>query len=445
MNERGSAVIVVAALMGLVAALAAGLALGASTVATVTRNHRDALLVRAAADAGAEQAVAVVLPGLRQWRAEGLAVPTDALTDVLTRGRMWRALVAGGLPVGPGPASGAAGVTTVVDILDDDAPGRGLDAADIVRIGEDGQTAHDANGRLVVRAIAHAPQGAAATVEATVGMAPLPAALLRGRTRVDALTLTGREGHLMVMGDLDLGAPVAASGAVTATGHLQAALRPSTPSRVAGHARALLPPELRPEDFRGSADILLRADGLAGPSGSLAIGGASDAGFCRPPDAACPAGAVAWRFDAGTWRLIAVPGVPATVFVEGDATLAPESGLLTPIRLSVLATGSVLVRGVLALLPARDGLLLVAGDDVRIEGTLVADAAEGLVAAGEQVAILGPTRLRGAVVSAGRAHASRLVTENVLSGGAVIASDGGLAALGFVTWQVLAWRRNQAW
>lgn len=440
MSERGSALIVVSVLMGLVAVLAAGLALGASTVAAVSRNHEDAALVRAVADGAAEQAVAVALPGLQRWRADGFSAPSAALTDVIRRGRLWRALMAAGLPAMSGDDPGGSGATLSVEIVDDDATGRGLAPADVVRIGEDGQAGHDVNGLAVVRAVAQTRHGATATVEAMFGAVPPPAATLRGRTRVSGLTLGGRGGHLAVLGDLDVGPAVDVSGSVTATGTIRAPMRPTAPEGVRGHARAALPPDVRPEDFQASADFVLRRDGTA----SLpAVAGSEP--LCRPPEVACPLAARVWRFDAGEWWLTAPPPAPATVFVDGDARITLETGLLTPVRLSVIAAGSLDVGGIMAMHAVLPGVLFVAGGDLRVEGTLVADGTEALVAAGEQVWLRGPIRLRGALVAAGRSQMSGLVTENELSGGVAIIADGGLAQRGWVTWKVLGWRREQAW
>jgi hypothetical protein len=163
------------------------------------------------------------------------------------------------------------------------------------------------------------------------------------------------------------------------------------------------------------------------------------------PGGACPVSSTPWTFVAGTWTLTAPPSVPATVFVEGDAVLDPGSAAPDPVRLSLVASGSVLVRGAFAMRPAGRGVLIVAGGDVRIDGALDADAEDGLIAAGEQVAVLGPARIRGSVLAAGRGHGSPLVAANAIANGAVVTSDGALAAAGFSTWRVTGWRRVQAW
>lgn len=431
-GERGSAMIVVATLMGLVAALAAGLSLGASTVALVSGNHAAMVQTRAAADAGAEHALSVVLDVLPRWWSHGLASPAEALPDLLARGRLWREAEAAGFPSGSRAFGGA---SYTVAVLDDDAAERGLGPADIAAIGEDGDRAHDANGRVVIRAVATGPRGASATVDAVLALVPLPAALLRGGARIGAATLAGRVSDLHVAGDLEVDGLVAA-GTVEATGRLAAAVRPGTGARVGGQARRLPFPDIRPEPLRAVADVVLRSDGAVGDAAGVAI--------CLP-GGTCPASSAAWTFAAGTWTLTAPPPVPVTVFVEGDAVLDAGSAAPDPVRLSLVASGSVLVRGAFPMRPAARGVLIVAGGDVRIDGALDADAEDGLIAAGEQVGVVGPARIRGSVLAAGRSHGSPLVAANTIANGAVVTSDGALAAAGFSTWRVTGWRRVQAW
>jgi len=426
--------LIVATLMGLVAALAAGLSLGASTVALVAGNYAAAADARAAADAGAEHGLAAILAALPRWREMALASPDAALPDLLQGGRLWQAGEAAGFPRGAQPF-GAGSYS--VEVVDDDAPVRALGPADVAAIGEDGNAAHDANGRLVIRSVAAGARGASATVEAVIGLVPLPAVLLRGPARIGAATLTGRAGDIHVSGDLDVAGALAASGTVEATGRLAAAVRPATSARVGGRARALPLPEIRPADFRAVADFVLRADG--------AIGDAAGVVICQPGGSACPSASVAWAFAAGQWTLVGVPAAAATVFVEGDALLAPLGAGPDPASVSLCVTGSVHARGPMAMRPAARGLLIVAGTDVRIEGPLTADAEEGLIAAGEQIAVVGPARLRGSLVASGRGHASALVRVNEVAAGATIAADGALLLAGLGTWKVLGWRRDQAW
>lgn len=425
--------VVVTAILGLVAALAAGLSMGASTVVLLTRNQASAVHARATADAGMAHALAVVLAVLPRWRHEGLASPAAAVADLVSHGRLWDAAVSAGFPHAETPSHQG---SYLAAIGDDDAPSRGLVAVDIAAVGEDGAPAHDANGRLVVRAEARVAP-AAAVVEATVGVVPLPAVLLRGATRVGEASLGGHEGRLHVIGDLEVSGPLSATGPIEATGHLAASARPATSARVSGGVRGLPIPDFALAGRPAWAGLVLLASGV--------VGNAAGEPLCRPGDAECPPASSGWQFIGGRWTLTAAPPAPSAVFVEGDAVLAPVADPAVPVVLSVAASGSVLAAGRFTLRPAVADVLIAAGGDVRIEGGLVADLAEALVVAGEQLAVRGPARLRGALLALGRGQASALVAVNELSGGVTVAAEGALASSGYATWRVQGWRRDQAW
>ena len=80
--------------------------------------------------------------------------------------------------------AGTNGVSYEVRIFDDDDPAGGtiLTAADIARIGEDGNPLSDANSTLVIQAIGYAPDNTMVTFEATIGntAAVLPAVVVGG-------------------------------------------------------------------------------------------------------------------------------------------------------------------------------------------------------------------------------------------------------------------------
>lgn len=454
MNERGTVFVVVAILLGLVAMLAAGLSLSASSVSRVARNHVASARARVAADRGLEQAVATAVPTLQAWREAGFASAADGLGDALAGGAMWQRLVAAGFPrtltlgtaEGAGGVDGAAGsggadVTVTVDLLDDDAPARGLAAADIAAIGEDGRAGHDANGRIVLRATAKEPGGARATVEAVVGVTAWPALTLGGAATLDAVTVeqgvpSGDEGRVTVAGPLTITGPVVASGDVLTGGSLTGAAYVTAP-RVAARARVPAVSAVAPTAWRSRADVELRADGTAWAEGRA----------CQPPDVTCPEAARPWRWAGDAWTLVAVPAGAVTAFADGDVVLQPDpaasggaagGGSGADIVLSLAATGSVRVPAGLRWRPARGGLLAVAGGDVDVVAGMAADAEPGWLAAGGALRVHGPARLRGAALGAGPGP-------HVVAAGVAITTDGGLAAAGVMTVRVLGFRRDQAW
>ncbi len=415
--------------MGLVATLVAGLSLGASSVALVTGNRVAAAQARAAADRGLELALAAALPVLSAWRTEGFATVEDALNDALGGGRLRRAMDAGGFTGAPEPRPLLDGAEVVAMLLDDDAPVRGLSAADVADIGEDADPAHDANRRLVIRAVGRHRSGAMATVEALVGAAPVPAVHLRGPARLGAVAVSGLAGDVAVLGDLEAGDGLDVAGTAAATGLVAGA----GARRVRAGARAVPLPEVEPAWYQPHADVVLHRDGSVG---------------CRLPEARCPAVVLPWRATGGAWTLVEPPAAGALVFVDGDAVLAPSGD---PVQLSVVAAGQVRVASGFRMRPHREGLLLLAGGDIRVEAVLEADAEEGLVAAAGRIRIAGPSRLAGAVVALGRPQGQTPgapgdgLAASELDGGVRVRSAGALAAQQVLVIRALGFRRYQAW
>lgn len=436
-GERGAALVPVIVMLGLIAALSAGLSLSATTALALSGNLAAAVEARAAAEGGAQHGVAAALPLLQQWRAHGFPSPSAVFTNALSAGALRRAIDEAGFPASAVAMPGDHGQAYTVQLLDDDAPGRGLSRADVEAIGEDGAATRDANGRIVIRSTGVSRRRASATVEAIVGAASLPAVLVRGGLTLGSVTVSGTEGHVHVRGDVAVSPDARVAGDVTATGVPHAPAGSSVEGALSGHARAIPMPDLQPPQFRNLATFVMAADGsVQTPAGDV---------LCRPPGEACPPAAVPWQWTADGWRLSDLPAGSATVYVESALIVEPATAPAGAVTLSLLASGSITLRGDLHLRPALPGVLLLAGGDIRIEGALRADAEEGLVAAGEQVAIIGPSRLAGVVLAEGRGARSGVVTANELGGGLVVASDGALASQGIVTIRVLGWRRHQAW
>lgn len=443
LNDRGAALVVVMVLLGLIAALSAGLSLSATTALALAGNLASALDARAAADAGVQHGLATALPVLEQWKAHGFRSPAAAFTDALSAGVMRGAMAAAGFPAAAVAVPGGVGQSYTVELLDDDAPGRGLARADVPAIGEDGVATSDRNGRVVIRSTGAALRGASATVEAIIGAAPLPAILVRGGLTLGAVSVSGTEGHVHVRGEVVVSGETRIAGDLTTTGVPHASSSLAVVGGRFGHARAIPMPDVHPGQFRGMATFVMAADGTARtPAGDI---------LCRPPHDACPPAVAAWRWTSGGWGCSELPQSATAFLVEGDVVMEQAAGppagevALGQVTLSLVAAGSITVRGEMHLRPALPGVLLVAGGDVRIEGALRADAEEGLVAAGEQVAITGASRLAGVILAAGAGAQSAVVTRNELGGGLVVVSNGTLAAQGVVTMRVLGWRRHQAW
>ena len=443
LHDRGTALVAVTVLLGLIAALSAGLSLSATTAVAIAANLASALEARAAAEAGVQHGLAAALPVLERWRSRGFSSPTEAFTDALSGGAVRAAMDAAGFPRSAVAVPAGHGQSYTVQIMDDDAPGRGLARADVTAIGEDGAAVTDRNARIVIRSTGVSLRGASATVEAIVGAAPLPAILVRGGLTLGAVSVSGTEGDVHVRGEVVASGETRIVGDLTTTGVPHVLSSRADVSGRFGHARAIPIPDIHPVQFRALATVVMGADGtVQTPVGDV---------LCRPPGATCPPEVAPWSWTSDGWRCPELPEAATTFYVEGDVVVegpfgSPASqGAPGQVTLSLLATGSITVRGEFDLRPALGGVLFVAGGDVRVEGALRADAEEGLVAAGEQIAITGASRLAGVILAAGTGARSAVVTQNEVGGGLGLVSDGTLAAHGVVTVRVLGWRRHQAW
>ena len=318
LSDRGAALVVVTVLLGLIAALSAGLSLSATTAMALAGNLASALDARAAADAGVQHGLATVLPVLEGWKAHGFRSPAEAFTDALSGGVMRGAMDAAGFPAAAVAVPGGVGQSYAVQLLDDDAPGRGLARADVPAIGEDGVATSDRNGRIVIRSTGKSLRGASATVEAIVGAAPLPAILVRGGLTLGAVSVSGAEGHVHVRGEVIVSGETRIAGDLTTTGMPGASSSPAVVGGRFGHARAIPIPDIHPGQFRGLATFVMAADGTAQtPAGDL---------LCRPPHAACPPAVASWRWTSEGWHCPELPQSATTFYVEGDVVVEPAAG-----------------------------------------------------------------------------------------------------------------------
>lgn len=76
---------------------------------------------------------------------------------------------------------------------------------------------------------------------------------------------------------------------------------------------------------------------------------------------------------------------------------------------------------------AVQNLFLVAGLDLKLDGTFTQVGSEGLLTAREQFAIMGTTTLKGSIVVSDKYSVSPLLTQNQISGTATVSYEGNLA------------------
>lgn len=209
-GEHGSALIGVVLLLMLMSGLAAALAVSGQTETLVVRNRVSTAQARAAAEAGLNHAVQVVVADIRQaYVADGL----DGVEAALDR------LLAGpdevigtpdtdadngslelfGIPLGERiDLAGIGGAGYEARVMDEDDPAREgasqlLDDPDADN-DEDGGPFTDANESLVIRSVGYGRDNTSVILEAIIAPPPFPAVLTNACRR-------GR--HIGVPADLD--------------------------------------------------------------------------------------------------------------------------------------------------------------------------------------------------------------------------------------------------
>lgn len=447
--------VIVMLLTTTMSSLTAALIVSSNMETLIARNHQTAAQARAAAEAGLSHGLEVAISYLRVWMANGFASPSAAMTDLLdgpddsamTRGDNG-SLAELALPLTPQMLGDLSDVTYLVRVFDDDdAAGRGitLSADDISeRLHESPSTPYlDANSRIVVRAIGHASGGATAVLEATIGPASLPAIVTKEKLRIDGYaTIDGSNGGVHSNGDLEVDGNAVITEDATASGSFSVSGAASVGGRSAGGEPEKWILAIHARDYRAHADYVLTVDGrITDSRGSLICDASVATDAC--------VGAYGWEFTpdpdphANGWRINNDEGdyAPGTYYVEGRAAIAGDPGsMLMPLRITVLAEGSIDVSGSPDLQPDTPYLMFVTDGDLRISsGLRMAAAFPGAMLVREQVRILGDAILFGQIICEGADDASDLVEENEINGNMRLTYDGTGAPVDFA---VLAWRRT---
>ena len=207
-GERGSALIGTVLLLMIMSALAAALGVSGRTETLISRNQRSGVQAQAAAEAGLNHAVELVIPYLSAYGSNGFASP-DAAVDALLLGPDGNADTAddGSLEERDGILAAAAiplGVRlTVADGIDADYEVWVAD--DVDALDEDGDSDGDVNGRIAIRSRGYAGDGAEVTLEALLSSTPQPAVVSNGNLNIQGNTeITGAGGSVHANVDLDV-------------------------------------------------------------------------------------------------------------------------------------------------------------------------------------------------------------------------------------------------
>jgi len=443
-DEDGTALVGVLLMLMLMSALAAALGVSGRTETLVARNHQTAAQARAAAEAGLSHAADAVIAYLA-----GQADPSLALDDLLNGPDD-----ASGLPAtdsdngslefvaGWDIAKGTtrtitAGLTATYEawMMDEDDPDRGVAAAQIAAIGEDGNPYVDANDRVVIRVIGYAANSTSVTLEAMIEPIDFPAIVTGGDLTISgSATITGTDadgnptGSVHSNGSLTItGGSAYINGNASASEEFYCSQNPCT--QVAGteteHAPEIDIPSVRAADHRHKADFILTASGTMTNQAGTVLCSASP---CND-----------WQFSSGQWIISGNTATNGTYYVEGGARISGNPGSnKSPVSITVIAEGSIEISGNPDLMPDYPELMFVTDGDLKLNGNYEQPlTAQGQMLVREQLMISGNPTIAGQIIVENVPSVDNLVTDNTISGNPTISYSGGLSGGGFT---VSSWR-----
>ena len=439
-RERGSALIGVLLLLMRMSALVATLGVSGRTETLVARNHQSGAQAQAAAEAGLNHAVQVIVANIAQWQSNGFANVDAALDALLANGGSLETVVGWGVAIGTRiPIAGPNGVEYEAVIMDEDDVARGADATQILGDGdatnnEDGNALNDANRTLVLQATGYARDNTAVTLEALVAPVPLPAIASNGDFTVDggSLTVSGLEGDVHANGDLIITGNPTISGDGSASGSLNCYLTCHQIQGTATAGAATRPiPAVRAIDYKPLATHVLQADGWL-----IKVDGSAPPCYAGSSKNACRA-AYGWVYDGDGWS-VGSPGAHplAAFYVEGIARVSGNPGG-SGIQMTIMAEGSIDVgTGGSTITPHAPELLFVTDGNLKITGNM-SMTAQAQILVHEQIHIGGNPSLSAQILIENATSVSTLVTTNLIGSSADITYNGGLGggSLGVASWR----------
>lgn len=449
-SEDGFALVLVLLALLVVTGLASAMVTSGRTEVLVSVNQERAAHARAAAEAGLNHGLALVVAYVQAYQTNGFANPTDAMTALLRgpdgdattaadNGSLaTRATLPNGIPFPPATIAlnAATGTSYEARVMDEDDPIRGLTGADHGRILENSDATLDGNTRITVRATGYATGGTTATFEATVGPVILPAIVTN-----DNITVSGNpqiagtngsihsNGNLTISGSPNISRNATASGTYTTTGN------PDIGGQSGGGRPNLTIPPVNAADHRPLADFILGADGrMTTQAGAEVCNASVDNNACRAT--------YGWAYSAAgpTWLLNDNgASFQATYYVEGDATISASPGSVSvPLAISIIAEGDIEITGNPRLRPFLPELMFVTNMDLKIAGTFAQPIAfEGQMLVREQLSITGNPTLAGQILVQNVPSVSNVVLTNGISGNPSITYNGIVGTNVFV---VTGWR-----
>ena len=334
-----------------------------------------------------------------------------------------------GIPRSPAQLAlgGTFGVAYEARVFDEDDPARGvtLTAADVARIGEDGDPTTDANATMVIQATGYALDNTRVTLEITIAdnAAVMPALVVGGSLDISAnATFTGSQGGVHANGDLDISGDPNIAGNATAGGAYTESGSPTIGGTSGGGQGSMPIPPVAAIDYRPNADFILNSAGQMTDQAGTVICDASVS------NDACEVMGYGWVYDPPGWK-INDTGTAGTYYVEGPATISGSPG--SPIALTIIAEGSIEISGNPDLTPDTLELMFVTDGDLKITGSVAMPlTVEGAILVHEQLDISGDSTLSGQITVEDAASNSSLVTESKMSGNTTFSSNGTLGGAG---------------
>ena len=430
-SERGSALIGVLLLLMMMSALGAALGVSGRTETLVARNHQSSAQARAAAEAGLNHGVQVVVDHIRLIDPGVVEAGLDTLlADVSVLD----------ITLGASIALNAASDSTAeyeVAVMDEDDPARGADAT---VLGDDGDATNDEdnvattdnNLKLIVRATGRAKDSTTVTLEAVIGPYDLGALVANGDLTISgSVDIDGTSGDVHSNGDMVIsGGSASISGTISTSGDYTGSL-----AAIEGAPEVPLP-TVDPTDYRQHADFVLTSSGTMTDSAGTVLCTASPKTSCNN-----------WDWDGGsqTWTMNSNSAVDGTYYVEGNATISGSPGNFgggtpDPWNLTLIATKSIDISGSPDIAPETNQLLVVAGGDLEISGGLDNTdplSAQGQILVHEQINFSGSPSLFGQIVVEDAEDVETLVHTNSISGSVEITYNGGL---GSNLYTITGWR-----
>jgi hypothetical protein len=437
-DDRGFALLSVLLLLMLITALTGALVVSGNTETFLARNHESAAQAEAAAEAGLNHGIQVVLTKLAAWESEGFAsaelaasallLGPDGLSGTTATDADNGRLDTLGIPAAGLTLAGVLNSRYEVRVMDEDDPARGTVPTNVAAapISENNDPLVDANERILVRATGYARDNTVVTLEATIGPGAAPAVITNDDLDVSGnASIEGDGGGVHSNGNLSVGGSAAIEQNATASG--TAGEQGHTGGMTAGGQPTIPIPEIHAIDYIDNADYILKADGSI-----LQADGDVE---CAAGDSGCASNR-GWSYTGGspvTWE-VANDNANGTFYVEGDVRISSNHNIV----ITIIAEGSIDISGNSDWTPDTPGLFLVTDGDLDFTGgSDMTVGVEGRILVREQFRLRGNVSLQGQIVAENAEDTHSLLHDTTILGNVVIEYNGTLETL-FYT--VTGWR-----